>query len=534
MGLHGKQFGPEHPIPVRLPVKQLPWKRPGLSRPERVIAFLQFLPVTKGKKVGKKMRLLPDQAAFMRELYGRSAKRRVRLAIFSQARGNGKTGMLAGLTLCHLLGPESEPRGECYSAGIDRLQASLIFNEMEAIIHAVPEFASHTNIQRFRKVIEVLGGDGAGSKYEALSADGRRAHGLAPSFWCFDELAGVKDRILLDNLQTAMGKRRRSLGVIISTQAASDIHPLSELIDDGLRGKDSSILVHLKTAPVDADPFDQNVIRACNPALGNFLDEGDIFAEAERARRLPSFESAFRNLRLNQRIAPFGRDLLMTAEAWAAGDEPIDESIFTDGRPVYGGLDLSACVDLTALVLCTADDGGVIHMMPRAWTPAETITERTITDRAPYDVWVRKGQLIAVPGAAIDLDFVAQEIGELSARMNIVQVNYDRWRISLLEQALARQGLTVPLVPHGQGYKDMAPAVDEFEKTVSMRRFRHGAHPLLKWCFGNAVVIRDAAGNRKLDKAKAYGRVDVAVAAVMAVGAMKASVPQVEIAAMIA
>jgi phage terminase large subunit-like protein len=533
MGLHGRQVGPKHPVTAQRPVKQLPWKRPGMSRPERVIAFLQFLPVTKGKKAGKKMRLLPDQVAFVHELYGRPAKRRVRLGIFSQPRGNGKTGLLAGLTLAHLLGPEAEPRGECYSAGIDRLQASLIFNEMEAIIHAVQVFADHTNIQRFRKVIEVLSGDGAGSKYEALSADGRRAHGLAPSFWCFDELAGVKNRILLDNLQTAMGKRQRSLGVIISTQAASDIHPLSELIDDGLRGEDPSILVHLKAAPVDADPFDPDVIRSVNPAMGHFLDESDVLAEAERARRPPSFESAFRNLRLNQRIAPFGRDLLMKPEAWAVGDDAIDEAIFTDGRPVFGGLDLSACVDLTALVLAAADDSGVIHIMPRAWTPAETIAERIITDRAPYDVWVRKGQLTAVPGAAIDLDFVAQELGELSARMNIVQVNYDRWRISLLEQALAREGLTMPLVPHGQGYKDMTLSIDEFEKIVSTRRFRHGAHPLLKWCFGNAVVTRDAAGNRKLDKAKAYGRIDVAVAAVMAVGAMKASTPQVEIAAMI-
>jgi phage terminase large subunit-like protein len=45
----------------------------------------------------------------------------------------------------------------------------------------------------------------------------------------------------------------------------------------------------------------------------------------------------------------------------------------------------------------------------------------------------------------------------------------------------------------------------------------------MRWCFANAVIAKDPAGNRKLDKSKAYGRIDVAVAAVMAVGAMKVS-----------
>ena len=82
------------------------------------------------------------------------------------------------------------------------------------------------------RVIEVRKGDGLGSKYEALSADARRGHGLAPSFWAYDELAQAKDRQLLDALQTAMGKRNRSLGIVISTQAADDDHALSQLIDD--------------------------------------------------------------------------------------------------------------------------------------------------------------------------------------------------------------------------------------------------------------------------------------------------------------
>ena len=56
----------------------------------------------------------------------------------------------------------------------------------------------------------------------------------------------------------------------------------------------------------------------------------------------------------------------------------IDEAIFADGRPVYGGIDLSARTDLSALVLAAEDDGGIVHLLPRAWTPAETLAERVI------------------------------------------------------------------------------------------------------------------------------------------------------------
>src|SRR5262245_50925883 len=125
--------------------RRLPWLAKGLSRVERVIAFLEFLPITKGILIGRKMRLLPDQRQFIERVY-RSTD--TRLGSYSEPRGNGKTGMVAGLGLCHLLGPECEPRGECYSAAVNRMQSSLMFEEMVAIIHAVPEFASIVEVHR--------------------------------------------------------------------------------------------------------------------------------------------------------------------------------------------------------------------------------------------------------------------------------------------------------------------------------------------------------------------------------------------------
>jgi phage terminase large subunit-like protein len=106
-------------------------------------------------------------------------------------------------------------------------------------------------------------------------------------------MAQTRDRKLFDALRTAMGKRKRCLGIILSTQAEDDEHPLSQLIDDGLNGIDNSLVVDLTAAPTDADVFDKEVIRKVNPALGIFLDAETVFKEAEQARRLPSAESSF-------------------------------------------------------------------------------------------------------------------------------------------------------------------------------------------------------------------------------------------------
>lgn len=504
------------------PTRKPPWARKGLSRPERVIAFVQSLPITKGKLAGRQLRLLPGQRAFIEDVYGAG---HVSIAIKSEPRGNGKTGLLAPLALCHLLGPEAEPRGEVYSAAIDRQQAGLMFNEMEAIILAVPEFSARVNMQRFFKRIEVLDGDAKGSIYEALSADARRAHGLAPSLWVYDELAQAKDRVLLDNLITAMGKRKRTLGVIISTQAPNDEHPLSQLIDDGLTGADPSILVRLTSAPEEADPFDVETLRGCNPALGIFLDEGDLIAEAQRARRLPAFEPAYRNLRLNQRIDAATENRLSTATVWKLGATPVDLERLR-GRRCYGGLDLSGKHDLTALVLVFPDDEPEpsYDIVPFFWTPQGAMEARHQAERERFAEWIAAGHMTAIPGPVIRFRTVAERLATLRKTFgfDVQAVGYDRWRIDELKLEIDDIGGEVLLEEYGQGFKDMAPAVEFFTECALTGRLHHGGHPVLTACVANAILVSDAAGNLKIDKgrsnARGTTRIDGASALLMALG----------------
>jgi phage terminase large subunit-like protein len=113
---------------------------------------------------------------------------------------------------------------------------------------------------------------------------------------------------------------------------------------------------------------------------------------------------------------------------------------------------------------------------------------------------------------------VAQEIGEILGECHVLMLAFDRWRIDLMKKELDAIGIELPLEPFGQGYKDMSPALDLVESELLNGRILHGNHPVLTMCAANAVVSRDPAGNRKLDKAKASGRIDGMVALTMAIG----------------
>lgn len=511
--------------------RRLPWKKKGLTRVQRVIAFLEFLPITKGKLQGKKMKLLPEQREFVKKVYGRSGANRVRLAIKSEPRGNGKTGLISGLALCHLLGPESEPRGEVYSAAIDRQQAGLIFNEMEAVILAVPEFAARVNPQRFHKRMEVLEGDGAGSIYEALSADARRAHGLAPSFWVYDELAQARDGELLENLRTAMGKRKAALGMVISTQAPTDDHPLSLLIDDALEGHDDAVVIDLRSAPLDADPFSPETIKACNPAAGVFLDLDDVVKEAEQARRVPMFEARYRNLRLNQRIDGNAENRIVTRPIWEACKAEINVSDL-QGRKCFGGLDLSGKHDLVALVLAFPDDEPEpgYDLLSFFWTPEGQMAVRRDRERELFRVWIKDGHITSVPGPVIKYRYMAAQLADFLQRFEIVAVGYDRWRIDDFKIDMADEGVDLPLEPYGQGFKDISPAVEYFVELALSGRLRHDGNPVLNSCVANAITVKDPAGNMKIDKEKsnrsASVRIDGLQATLMALGTAKRFEPE--------
>ena len=421
------------------------------------------------------------------------------------------TALIAGIMLAHLVGPEAKQNSQIVSGARSREQAGQVFNYASKMVQLSPTLSGLVRIVPSAKRLIGLARN---VEYRALSAEGTTAHGLSPILAILDEVGQVKgpQDDFIDAITTAQGAHSAPLLIASSTQAAVDADLFSQWLDDAVRSADPRIVSHVYAAPKDAGLLDKKAWRAANPALGIFRNLDDLAEQAKQASRMPSAENTFRNLCLNQRVSmvsPF-----ISVDVWKSCAAPVAEY---GSAPVWCGLDLSGRTDLTALVIVGRIDG-VWHVTPHFWTPEQGLAERTKRDRSSYDVWVRQGFLHTTPGATVDYEFVAQDIGNILGMLDVRAIAYDRWRIDLLQKELDSQGINLPLVEYGQGFKDMSPALDALESELLNGRLAHGMHPVLAMCASNAIVAKDPAGNRKLDKHKATGRIDGLVALAMAMG----------------
>lgn len=485
----------------------------GETRAERLICWIERLTVTSGSLAGEPMKLDEWQKDIIRDLYQTDATghRFVRTGVLSLGRKNGKTGLASALALAHLCGPEAVRRGQVLSAAADRGQAAIVFDELVAFALEQPHLAQRLHVRAFNRTVEDVV---TGSTYKALSADARKAHGLSPTFAIADEVAQWRGRDLFDALSTGAGAHKESLLLAISTRSPDELNPLEELLAYGASVADGTIedrsfKSFVWSAPLDADPWSEDTWRMANPALGTFRSIEDIRSQAMQAKRVPSREAAFRAYVLNQPVA--ADDRFLRPDDWDACAGQAEAR-----GPCYCGLDLaSGASDLTAFAFYWPETG---RLTVKAFLPSELVDAKMMEDRAPYRQWINEGLIETIPGRAIDRAWLVNWIAQAIDGLDVISIASDRWGQSDFLAVADREGVRLPMVPIGQGFKDQSPAITAFETTVLQATLRHGGNQLLRWAVANAALDSDPAGNRKLSKQRAHGRIDPLVAAVGAVG----------------
>jgi phage terminase large subunit-like protein len=483
-----------------------------MTRGQKVIAFIEtFCPVPEAKRVGQPMKLMEFQKRFILDIYDNP--KGTSRAYLSVARKNGKSALIAGILLAHIVGPEARQNSQIISGARSRDQAALVYKLAEKMVRMSPRLQKLIRIVPSQKMLIGLP---MNVEYKAISAEAGTAHGLSPVLAILDEVGQVRGPrdAFIEAIETAQGAHDNPLLIAISTQAATDGDLFSIWLDDAASAKDPRIISHVYTAPEGCEIMDRKAWAAANPALGEFRSLSDIEDFARQADRLPAKENSFRWLYLNQRIeaiSPF----LSRAEWEANAGRP---EVY-DGETCFAGLDLSSSRDLTAFVMAFPREDG-FDIVGRYFMPSQGLAEKSKLDRVPYDIWSKDGEIILCDGPVINPAIVAREIAECAAQYNIQHIAYDRWRINDLKRELDAIGCDVVLLPFGQGFKDMAPAVDALERLVAERKLRHGGHPILNMGAAGAVIERDPAGNRKLTKDKSISRIDGLVALTMAVGSV--------------
>lgn len=479
--------------------------------------FPEVLTFIEGERAGEPFELENWQAAIVATLFGwkrEDGTRRYRECLIYVPRKNGKTSLIAGLTLLMAI-IDREPGGQLYSAAADREQASLIFRHMAGMIAQEPELAKRSRVYRSFKSIEFPGN----TIYKALSSDADTKHGLSANFIVVDELHAHRDGELLEVLKTSTGARRAPLCIYITTadynrpSICNTLHDYATKVRDGVI-QDHSFLPVIYEAPQDADWTDPAVWKLANPNLGVSIREDYLERECKRALAEPTYQNTFRRLHLCQKTSTSTQFIRL--EDWEACR--VDPFPDHSGREAFGGLDLSTTTDLSAFALAVPLDDGKVALLPHFWIPERKLADKR--DRVPYEAWAAQGLITVTDGDVVDYDRIRADIVALGQKYNIQEIRFDPWNSSQLANQLAEQDGFI-MTQHRQGYISMNAPSKEFERRTVGRLLAHDGNPILKWMVGNVAMKLDEAGNIKPDKSKSTERIDGVVAAIMALsGAM--------------
>jgi phage terminase large subunit-like protein len=515
------------------PARGLTWS---VEHANDAIAFYpDVLCLNGGDFEGKPFELQGWQAFVVGSLWGwrRGDVRRFRVAYVETGKGSGKSPLAAGVGMLGLVA-DGEARAEIYAAATKKDQAMVLFRDAVAMYQQSPELYKRLSPSGVGENVWNLGYRATGSWFRPISADDGQS-GPRPHVALIDEVHEHKTAQVVEMMRAGTKSRRQALIFMITNSGAGQNTPCGIYHDYGAEvatGKrvDDAFFAFICGLDEGDDPLrDESCWAKANPSLqfANLPGLQYLREQVTEALGMPAKEALVRRLNFCQWTAAINPWL--SAHVWDPCQQDFSLSALR-GRRAYAGLDLSSTTDLTAFVLLVepAEPGAAWSILPWCWLPDEGLAERCQRDRVDYSTWKRQGFLETTPGRAISKRHVLQRVAQICAEFDVQGIAADRWRLEDFQQQASDDGITLPpLTPFGQGFKDMSPAIEAFETALLNRTVRHNGHPVLTSCAANAVTDTDPAGNRKLNKIKATGRIDLIVAAVMAY-ASAASSPEPE------
>lgn len=489
---------------------------------DMVVRFGRMIRHTKGPKAGEPIELMPWQVFRHGSIFGwknvETGRRRFKVAYQQVAKKNGKTTDTAvPMLFTQLFDGESTPEGFC--AATSRDQAGLLFSDLKRMVQASPALSQL--LTPWRHMIESPRTNGS---IRCLSRDGNSADGINPHFAALDEVHRWTDRELFEVVRNSMLARGQPILWAITTAGADMSSVCGELrsyAEKVVRGDvhDDAFFGYVAEPPQDCDPADPAAWHMANPNFGVAFQEADFAQIYREAAAISGKMPNFRRLHLN--LWTEGAQAWIERAVWDRGAEPFRLADLAGCR-AWAGVDLSRTTDMTAVSVAVEKDG-LVYLIAYSFLPAgpQGFISRAQKENRDYIGWRDQNWLEVHGGGVIDEEKILQRLCQIREAFDLQEVAFDRWGSKDFRKRAVEMRL--PLVDHGQGFASMSAPMKGFERLVMQGRLRHGGNPVLAWAVGNVERDEDAAENIKPNKRRSWGRIDPAVASIMAVGRLLAA-----------
>ncbi len=502
--------------------------------------------------------LIPWQRKVLRDIYGtvnpEDGRRRYRSGYVSVGKKNGKSFLIGGLLIYHLL-MENECNPEAYGAAAAKDQAGIVFRAAARLVAANPDLRARLRVLPSTK--RIVRHDGGGF-YAVLSADGDVQDGIEPSLSIRDEVhrwKSARAETLYDVITKGMISRDEPLDLGITTAGAEYESPLwwreyeyaKKVLAGSLRSDHFYAAIweaDIKRIETDPEYWKSREARiAANPShedLGGFLKDAAIAGELEKAISKPSERSKYLRYHLNLPIKSLADPVIDMAKWQRCGGEvdlrdwpkyDVDLLIRKWGlidQPCWAGVDASWTTDLTAVVFVfRPTEGDAWTLLPFFWMPQERVRDLERICRVPYSTWIQQGFIEATPGNAIDLRSVKRRIHWGREVFELREMPFDRFNFRTQAMELTDEG--VQAVEIQQTFLQLSHPTKFLLSAYVEQKLRHGNNPVLNWMAGCLQLHYDHKDNcqpSKPERGKSAARIDGIAATVTALTRALEAPPQ--------
>lgn len=486
---------------------------------ERVCAFVELLPHTKGKwaRERRKLKLEPWQKFIFCCVFGwvskKSGLRRFREVYCEIPRKNGKSVIAAGVAL-YMLCADGEFGAEVYCGATTEKQAWEVFRPARLMMQKTPDLVEAAGVEINARSLSI---PEDGSRLEPIIGD--PGDGSSPSCSLVDEYHEHDSDDLYETMLTGMGAREQPLIFTITTAGSNIAGPCYEkrkqvcaMLDNTVANDEIFGLIY--TLDDKDDWRDLQALKKANPNYGVSIFPDNLKRDLADAIRYPSRQNGFKtkhcNLWVNAKMAWLNQ---LDWDRAAVPGLTMDDFA---GQPCHLGIDLASKCDIAdiASVFREKDAAGrdIWTFFTRHYLPEGAVQSEGPNQEA-YERWVNEGHLITTDGAELDFDVIRDDAKAIGETHQVEEIAYDKWRATQLAHQLQKDGAEV--VEVGGGIQTMNLAMRELEAALMSGRVRHNGDPVLAWMASN-VVAHEYKGCITPTKESSSKKIDGMVAILMA------------------